>query len=372
MKRIAFSGTLDPITNGHMWVIGEARVLADEVVVLISENPSKDPQFTADERRRIVEESLAAKGWDNVSVMVVRGDYTARVAKRHGIDYLVRGIRNTSDFDYENLIQQVNVDVLHGARTVFVMPPRDLGSVSSSFVRGLQGPVGWHWSTRQFMPAPAYHAWILRWLRKDWDALWPDEGACGDWFERLTGVQGYGGPARAYHDLDHLVHGLSEIRVWAANTGADPADAACLKKAFWFHDAVQGAPGRGENEELSAQLWMESGLGGDDAGEVAALIRVTAHGLGDGAHRLTDAMIGADLAILGQPEDVYQRYADNVRIEYGHVPLPRYQHGRAQVLRHFLGLDAIYADPYFAERYEAQARANLEAELAGLTSDEAV
>ncbi|UUZ50716.1 hypothetical protein LP420_13840 [Massilia sp. B-10] len=38
-----------------------------------------------------------------------------------------------------------------GAKTLFVMPPRDLGSVSSSFVRGLQGPVGWHWTTKRFM-----------------------------------------------------------------------------------------------------------------------------------------------------------------------------------------------------------------------------
>ncbi len=73
---------------------------------------------------------------------VVQGDYTARAAKRHGIDYLIRGIRNTADFDYENLIQRANVDVLHGAKTIFVMPPRDLGSVSSSFVRGVTGAGG--------------------------------------------------------------------------------------------------------------------------------------------------------------------------------------------------------------------------------------
>lgn len=137
MKKIAFSGTLDPITNGHLWVIQEARALADEVVVFISENPVKKPQFSALERKDIIERSVAECGWDNVSVVIVKGDYTARAAKRHGIEYLVRGIRNTSDFDYENLIQQTNVDVLDGAKTIFVMPPRDLGSVSSSFVLSL-------------------------------------------------------------------------------------------------------------------------------------------------------------------------------------------------------------------------------------------
>ena len=82
MKKIAFSGTLDPITNGHMWVIQEARELADEVIVFLSENPAKKAQFTAPRRKEIVEQSVAAQGWTNVSVIVVYGDYTARAAKR--------------------------------------------------------------------------------------------------------------------------------------------------------------------------------------------------------------------------------------------------------------------------------------------------
>jgi len=109
MKRIGFSGTLDPITNGHMWVMSEARALADSVVVFLSENTLKTPQFSAEERRRIILQSTAERGWHNIEVIIVRGDYTARVAKRYGVDYLIRGIRNTSDFDYENLIQQTNV-----------------------------------------------------------------------------------------------------------------------------------------------------------------------------------------------------------------------------------------------------------------------
>jgi pantetheine-phosphate adenylyltransferase len=155
MKIIGFSGTLDPITNGHMWVIGEARSMADEVLVFLSQNPVKQPQFSAEARKEIIEQSARERGWHNVTVVIVKGDYTARAAKRHGADYLIRGIRTTADFDYENLIQQTNVDVLHGAKTIFVMPPRDLGSVSSSFVKALEGPVGWHWTMKKFVPPPA-------------------------------------------------------------------------------------------------------------------------------------------------------------------------------------------------------------------------
>lgn len=344
MKTIGFSGTLDPITNGHMWVIGEARTLADNVVVLISENPFKAPQFSAEDRKIIVEQSLVERGWEDVSVVIVRGDYTARAAKRHGIDYLIRGIRNTTDFDYENLLQQANVDVLQGAKTIFVMPPRDLGSVSSSFVRGLQGPVGWHWTMKKFVPRPAYEAWILDWLRTGWEKLFryaelsPEAAEKADrWFTHLTSSEAYGNPVREYHNLDHLVHGLSEITVWAANTGVDSANAELLKKAFWFHDAIYGAKSAGtSNEEASAQLWLSSGLDTANAESVAALIRATDHAQrGSVHHPLAAALIGADLSILGQSAEIYGRYAQSVRREYAWIPEGEYRAGRKVVLTHF-------------------------------------
>ncbi len=374
MKKIAFSGTLDPITNGHLWVIGEARALADEVLVFISENPLKQPQFDAARRKAIIEQCVAEQGWDNVSVLVLRGDYTARAAKRHGIDYLIRGIRNTADFDYENLIQQANVDVLHGAKTLFVMPPRDLGAVSSSFVRALQGPVGWHVSVKQFLPPAAYTAWIMDWLQRDWQSLWPQATAdAAHWFAHLTGAASYGAAARHYHTLDHLVHGLTEIAVWAVNTGASAADVATLKKAFWFHDAVYDVPGQStSNEEHSAALWLGSGLDPQDAHAVAALIRATDHLQQPGVtHRLKDVMLGVDLAILGQPAAVYDAYARAVRQEYASVPDAVYRPNRQRVLRHFAdqaSSGALYANPYFADLYGNSALANLEREIASLAA----
>lgn len=380
MKKIAFSGTLDPITNGHLWVIQEARALADEVVVFISENPVKKPQFDAIERKDIIERSVAECGWDNVSVVIVKGDYTARAAKRHGIEYLVRGIRNTADFDYENLIQQTNVDVLGGAKTIFVMPPRDLGSVSSSFVRALQGPVGWHWTVKKFMPMPAYIAWIKTWLRTDWEKLWAGEPAADKarlqhWFDYLTGEQSYGAARRPYHNLDHLVHGLSEIAAWASNTGAASQDVATLKKAFWFHDAVYGTSQADHaalsNEEQSARLWLSSGLGTQDvrgAQDVADLIRVTDHFQCASLHHpLKDAMLSVDLAILGQATDTYDAYARAVRSEYGEVDDVAYSNGRGRVLSYFEAqaeAGKLYADSWFSDLYTSQALENIRREKA--------
>lgn len=382
MKRIGFSGTLDPITNGHMWVIGEARSIADEVVVFLSENPVKQPRFSAEERKRIVLQSASDRGWHNVQVVIVKADYTARAAKKHGADYLIRGIRTTADFDYENLIQQTNVDVLQGAKTIFVMPPRDLGSVSSSFIKALEGPVGWNWTMKKFVPGAAYHAWILVWLRKEWDALWhrPDADAThaalvDHWFVHLTGTSAYGSASRHYHNLDHLVHGLSEIRAWAANTQACPFDTDMLKKAFWFHDALHGPDDCGalSNEQASAQLWLGSGLDPDPAAsaEVAELIRATDHFQGAAiAHRLKDVMLCVDLAILGQDDEIYRAYTHAIRQEYPQEPEPSFRTQRQRVLTHLRdGAQAgrMFGDAYFAEQYNDKAIENLTREIDALS-----
>lgn len=378
MKKIGFSGTLDPITNGHLWVIGEARALAQTVVVFLSENSLKTPQFTAEERKRIVEESTRAMGWENVEVVIVRGDYTARVAKKHGIDYLIRGIRNTSDFDYENLIQQTNVDVLHGAKTIFVMPPRDLGSVSSSFVRSLQGPVGWHWHMKKFVPPPAYTAWILDWLRKEWMNLWnypqlndAAKQACDAAFYWLTGAQSYGGEHRYYHNCDHLVHCLTELRAWAANCQASHAQLTSLKKAFWFHDAVYQSDDDQTDEEASARKWLEldlqaaCGLEADE--DVAQLIRTTDHFQESAIdHPLKHVMLGIDLSILGQDNDIYDLYAQAIRAEYGQFAESIYRAKRSSALQHLVNkarAGKLYCDPYFANQYNGIAIANMEREL---------
>ncbi|MDX8121123.1 pantetheine-phosphate adenylyltransferase [Janthinobacterium sp. GMG2] len=379
MQKIGFSGTLDPITNGHMWVIGEARSLADEVIVFLSQNPAKRPQFPAEDRKRIIEQSARECGWDNVQVVIVKGDYTARAAKKHGCDYLIRGIRTTADFDYENLIQQTNVDVLQGAKTIFVMPPRDLGSVSSSFVKALEGPVGWNWTMKKFVPGPAYQAWILDCLRKEWEALWnyttasQDDIALADhWFAHLTGPQAYGGADRHYHNLDHLVHGLSEIRVWADNTFAPKRDSALVKKAFWFHDAVYSHDDDAlySSEEASAQLWLASGLDAGDNLDVAQLIRATDHFQGPGiSHALKDAMLSADLAILGQDEEVYQAYTQAIGREYAHVDPVRFNEQRGLALQHLSAkaqAGQLFGDAYFADQYNERAIENMRKEIAAL------
>jgi predicted metal-dependent HD superfamily phosphohydrolase len=143
-----------------------------------------------------------------------------------------------------------------------------------------------------------------------------------------------------------------------------------VRLAAWYHDAVYD-PRAFDNEEQSARLAAEEltrlGLGGDRVGEVARLVRLTAgHDPEDGD--VDGALLcDADLAVLARPAPEYDRYAAAIRDEYAHVPDDAFRTGRAAVLRHLLGLPALYRTPHLRERWEAPARANLRRELDGLS-----
>lgn len=177
-------------------------------------------------------------------------------------------------------------------------------------------------------------------------------------------VTRYGEPHRRYHTVAHaraVADGVSSI---ASPSGLTDPRAALL--AAWLHDAIYDTRAAG-NEDASAD-YASAALGAlgvepDLVERCAALIRVTATHL---AAALDEAVLcDADLAILATPADVYARYARQVRAEYDWVPEEDFRAGRTAILRTLLARDALYRTPV-AQRWEAAARSNVEAELAEL------
>jgi pantetheine-phosphate adenylyltransferase len=124
-------GTFDPVTNGHLDIIERAAGLFDEVVVAVVANPSKEPMFSLDERRRMLEESL--ESLENVRVDSFEGllvDY----ARERGVRAVVKGIRAISDFDYELQMAQMN-HRLAGVETCFIPTNPIWSYLSSSLVK---------------------------------------------------------------------------------------------------------------------------------------------------------------------------------------------------------------------------------------------
>ena len=177
----------------------------------------------------------------------------------------------------------------------------------------------------------------------------------------------YSEPPRRYHAMAHIEDCLTQVRA-STDLTADQRD--LLETAIWFHDAIYD-PTRNDNEAASAALAREhlSADGADPAfiAEVERLILLTAgHSVSDG-DALGARLVSIDLSILGAEPARYDAYADAIRFEYAHMPEPLYRAGRAAIMSRFLESPTLYADPVWAQRYEAQARANIAREIAVLT-----
>jgi len=171
-------------------------------------------------------------------------------------------------------------------------------------------------------------------------------------------------PQRAYHGLRHVLAVLDTTALLDPARSAEPA----LQLAAFFHDAVYD-PTSPSNEEDSAVM-AEAELGRLDVtreviAETARLIRATNGHQTDGTPA-TELFLDADLAILGTPPQLYDRYATAIRLEYGHLADDAYRSGRAEVLQHFLDRPRLFFTKAGRERFEKQARLNLTREIEDL------
>jgi pantetheine-phosphate adenylyltransferase len=132
VTRVLYPGSFDPIHNGHLEIIDVAARLFDDVVVAAVRNPQKgDPFFTLDERRAMIEESVAK--YDNVRVTMF-SSLVVDLAREVGADFIVKGLRVVSDFESELMQAQMNLAV-SGVDTLFIPSGSTHSFVASKFIR---------------------------------------------------------------------------------------------------------------------------------------------------------------------------------------------------------------------------------------------
>ncbi|MBR3926489.1 MAG: pantetheine-phosphate adenylyltransferase [Akkermansia sp.] len=146
MSRTAiYAGSFDPPTNGHLWMISRGAEMFDALIVVLAVNPDKAGFLSIEERRRLLS-SMVTGLPGNVRVEVVKQGFLVDFASRVDASYLLRGIRNTIDFEYEKAMARMNARMQPDIQSVFLMPPSELEEISSSMVRGFVGlPGGERW-----------------------------------------------------------------------------------------------------------------------------------------------------------------------------------------------------------------------------------
>lgn len=164
MRRGVYAGSFDPVTNGHLWMIERGVELFDEMIVAIGENPDKRYTFSLQERLAMLRETTAHL--QNLRVEVFENRFLVDYAREQGANYIVRGIREAADYEFERKMRYINADLAPHVDTVFLMPPREIAEISSTMVKGLVGPQGWKEVVGQYVPQPVFER-LMAW-NEDW------------------------------------------------------------------------------------------------------------------------------------------------------------------------------------------------------------
>lgn len=362
MKIIAYAGSFDVFTNGHLWVVKAGLEIADTMTIIVADNPAKKYYFPNYIRKQIIQNILIdEKLNDRVNVIISSNEYVALRIAEYGITHMIRGIRNSVDFDQEKLIQQANYTMFGGIKTIFVMPPAELESVSSSFIKGLIGPSYWPSYVKVLVPLATGNA-LMRMKVKDiflqlfnprnfmsLNQEYINNHSDNKIIDFLLFVFKSYENNRYYYDLSHIVNMLDYCK--------DIESSTIQKKLFiaiLLHDLIQHNNAEylveyinyGINKEMWINksyeeksslfvLYFSTLLGCEEyTKDIIQMILSTAH---FDINKITSLpgqreLIYADLDILSSPDFVYKEYINNIRKEYSMFNDLDYKKGRIDVL----------------------------------------
>jgi len=161
MSKIAiYPGTFDPVTNGHLDLLERAAKIFDKVIIAVADNPRKNPLFSIDERIDMV--NAVSGHIDNVGVEPF-DDLLVNYVGRKNANFVIRGLRAVSDFDYEFQLASANRRLNENVETIFLTPSEANYFISSSLVREISFYDG---DIQSFVPKHVEEQVIKKWATK--------------------------------------------------------------------------------------------------------------------------------------------------------------------------------------------------------------
>jgi pantetheine-phosphate adenylyltransferase len=149
MKKTAiFPGSFDPFTNGHLDVVQRGARMFDEIIIAIGNNSSKSRYIPVEKMVEVINGIF--KDQPHIRAQAYKG-LTAEFAREVGATFLLRGLRNTTDFEYENTIAQANRHINPELETVFLITSPALAAISSTIIREIHRFGG---NVDDFIPFP--------------------------------------------------------------------------------------------------------------------------------------------------------------------------------------------------------------------------
>lgn len=157
MTKAIFPGSFDPLTNGHVDVVRKAASMFDQVYVVVMTNTHKKYLFSATQRARLAQAAL--QKISNVQVLIRPNSLTVDVARRLGAKAIIRGVRNTEDFLYEQQIAGLNERLAPDIHTILIFTNPRNSFIASSMIKEV---ARFHGDISQFLPTEAAAALVKK------------------------------------------------------------------------------------------------------------------------------------------------------------------------------------------------------------------
>lgn len=164
MRSTLVYGTFDPLTSGHLWLAFTGLRLFDRLVVAIAPVVNREPMFTAEERVEMWKKSLDGWGEGRVEAIAVGDDAEVDLARDHGCESLLVGVRNMAEYMERAVWQRVLHDLDPAIQPVHLFPDARVADISASKVRALVGRDGWVEAVKPYLPPYAFESlyWKVR------------------------------------------------------------------------------------------------------------------------------------------------------------------------------------------------------------------
>ncbi len=131
-KIAIFPGTFDPFTLGHHNIVLRGLKIFDAIYIAIGNNPEKERYFDVELIKNKIEELYKDENKINI---ILYNELTAKISKKLNANFILRGLRNTTDFEFENSISQINKDINKNLETIFLITSPKLAPISSTIIR---------------------------------------------------------------------------------------------------------------------------------------------------------------------------------------------------------------------------------------------
>lgn len=332
MKKAVITGSFDPITLGHEWLIKKASEMFDEIVVVIAKNDQKKSYFLDEEKESFVKDSV--KDLKNVTVVTIEDQFIVSYAESIGAKFLVRGVRNAQDLEYERTIERMNQSISSKVQTVFLMPPSDLQHISSSLVKSLVGFTGWNKVVAPLVPPSVYSSFLRKTTEVFLRARWKDFSEDEDMFGVI--LNKYSEPHRYYHTTEHLVNLFKGLDLFSLPRHKQ----GLLTFIIFFHDLYYD-PMAKDNEERSAREYESFGARNGFTEHIlkkgSEIILGTKNHHQAPNYELMDVFLDLDLRILAASAEKFLEYENNIRLEYNQVPEDIYIRERSRIMTSLKG-----------------------------------